>query len=139
MILYMAQPATCGILLLAVPLMGVAQQPNQSHKDTSRVFVVSDAKKPTKMVKPSYPESAKSAGIQGSVVIYVVIGKTGEVERVEPISGPKELWPATVDAVKQWLWEPFVFNGNPIRVRITATINFVLNASHPSKARPASQ
>jgi len=129
----MAQLATCGILLLALSLTGIAQEPNQSDRDTSRVFVVTDAKKPTKMVKPSYPDSARSAGIHGKVVTYIIIGKTGEVERVEPISGPKELWPATVDAVKQWMWEPFLLNGNPVRARTKATINFVLDTSHPSK------
>jgi len=134
----MPQLATIGVLFLTLPLTGAAQQPGQSDKDTSRVFVITDAKRPTKMVKPSYPESAKSAGIQGRVVTYVVIGKTGEVERVEPISGPKELWSATVDAVKQWTWEPFLFNGNPVRVRTKATINFVLDASHPSKSPPVS-
>ena len=139
MAISMAQLATLGILLLALPLTAVAQQPDQPDKDTSRVFVVSDAKKPMKMVKPSYPESAKSAGIQGQVVTFVVIGKTGEVERVEPISGPKELWSATVDAVKQWRWEPFLFNGNPVRVRTRTTINFVLDASHPSKSPPVSR
>ena len=134
----MAQLTTWGILLLALPLTAFAQKPDLSDKDTSRVFVVTDAKKPAKVVKPSYPESAKSAGIQGRVVTYVVIGKTGEVERVEPISGPKELWSATVDAVKQWTWEPVLFNGNPVRVRTKATINFVLDASHPSKSPPVS-
>ena len=137
--IHMAQLATWGILVLALPITVVAQQPGRSGKDTSRVFVITDAKKPTKMVKPSYPESAKSAGIQGTVVAYVVIGKTGEVERVEPISGPKELWSATVEAVKQWTWEPFLFNGNPVRVRTRTTINFVLDASHPSKSPPVSQ
>ena len=135
----MAQLVTWGILLLALPVTAVAQQPGQSDKATSLVFVATDAKKPTKMVKPSYPESAKSAGIQGRVVTYVVIGRTGEVERVEPISGPKELWSASVDAVKQWTWEPFLFNGNPVRVRTKATINFVLDASHPSKSPPVSK
>jgi len=134
----MPQLATIGVLFLTLPLTGAAQQPGQSDKDTSRVFVITDAKRPTKMVEPSYPESAKSAGIQGRVVTYVVIGKTGEVERVEPISGPKELWSATVDAVKQWTWESFLFNGNPVRVRTKATINFVLDASHPSKSPPVS-
>ena len=135
----MAQLATWGILVPALLLMGVAQQTNQHDKDASRVFVTTDAPKPTKMVKPLYPESAKSAGIQGRVVTYIVIGKTGDVERVEPLSGPKELWPATVDALKQWMWKPFLFNGNPTRVRTKATINFVLDASHPSKSPPVSQ
>jgi outer membrane biosynthesis protein TonB len=87
-----AQLATMGVLFLALPLMGGVQQSGQPDNDTLRVFVVTDAKRPTKTVKPSYPESAKSTGIQGRVVVDIIIGKTCEVERVQPISGPKELW-----------------------------------------------
>jgi TonB family protein len=134
----MSPLATIGVLFLALPIMGGTQQAGESDKDTSRVFVVTDAKRPTKTVKPSNPESAKSAGIQGKVVVDIIIGKTGEVERVQAISGPTELWSATVDAVKQWKWEPFLFNGNPIRVRTKATISFVLDASHSAKSRPVS-
>ena len=133
----MARLATIGVLFLVSPLMGGVQQSGQSDNDTSPVFVVTDAKRPTKTVKLLYPESAKSAGIQGRVVVDIVIGKTGEVERVQPISGPKELWSASVDAVKQWKWEPFLLNSNPIRVRTKATISFVLDASHSSKSLSA--
>lgn len=69
------------------------------------------------MVKPSYPESAKSAGIQGKGVVYVYIGENDSVYRMEPINGPKELWSVTTEAVKQWVWEPFIFSGNPVHVR----------------------
>ena len=126
----MAQLATWGLLLLAFPIIVCGQQSHRADKSTARVFVVCEAKRPTKMVKPSYPESAKSAGIQGRVVTYIIVGKTGEVEVVEPISGPKELWSTTVDALKQWIWKPFIVNGNPIRVRTKATVTFVLTASH---------
>ncbi|HZC22155.1 MAG TPA: TonB family protein [Candidatus Binatia bacterium] len=95
----MTQFATWGALFLALPLIGV-QQLGQSDRDTSRVFVVSDAKKPTKTVEPSYPALAKSAGIQGKVVVDIVVGRTGEVERARAMSGPEELWSAPVDAVK---------------------------------------
>jgi TonB family protein len=132
----MARPAAMGVLFLALPIIGVPQS-GQPENDTSRVFVVADAKRPTKTVQPLYPESAKSDGIQGTVVVDIVVGKTGEVERVQPISGPKEIWSASVDAVKQWKWEPFLLNGNPIRVRTKAMIRFVLDASHSLKSLPA--
>jgi TonB family protein len=135
----MTQSATWGVLVLALPLIGGVQQSAQPDSDTSRVFVVTDAKKPAKVVEPSYPESAKSAGIQGKVVVDIVVGKTGEVERVQVIGGPKGLWSATTDAVKQWKWEPFLFNGNPILVKTRATINFVLGASRSPKSPPVSR
>jgi len=133
----MPQLTTWGVLLLALPLMcGVQQSAKQI--DTSRVFVVSIEKKPTKVVQPSYPESAKLAGIQGTVVVDIIIGKSGEVESVQAVSGPKELRSAAADAVKQWKWEPFLLNGKEIRVRTKATINFVLDASRSTKSRPIS-
>ena len=139
MILDMTQFATWGALILALPLIGGVQQSGPSDRGTSHVFVVSDAKKPTKVVEPSYPESAKLAGIQGKVVVEIVVGKTGEVERAQAMSGPKELWSAAVDAVKQWKWEPFLFNGNPIRIRTKATINFILGTGRSPKSSPVSR
>ena len=69
------------------------------HAQEGIPFVSSD-KKPTKTVNPIYPESAKSAGIQGSVLLEVTIGKEGEIEVAHAIRGPAELRSAAIEAVK---------------------------------------
>src|SRR5271165_3911762 len=53
-------------------------------------------------VDPIYPPLARQARIQGTVVLRVILSKTGEVEHVELISGHPMLAPAAIEAVKQW-------------------------------------
>jgi TonB family protein len=112
-----------------------AQKAAERNTDVSTVRIVSVDKKPTKIVKPTYPESAKLAGIRGPVVLDIIIGKSGEVEMAQAISGPKKLWSAAIEAVKQWKWEPFLLNEKPIRVRTKVTVNFVLDTPRSTKSQ----
>jgi TonB family protein len=134
--LNMARLAVWIVICAAVPLCCSAQKAViVRDTDVSSVRYVSDVKKPTKLVTPTYPESAKLAGIQGSVVLDIVIGKSGEVENAQAISGPKELWSAAAEAVKRWKWEPVLLNEKPIRLRTKVTVNFVLEESHSPRPK----
>jgi outer membrane biosynthesis protein TonB len=72
--------------------MGQGSTANREANPAS-VPTVSIDKKPFKIVQPIYPEAAKVAGVHGPVVVDIVIGKNGAVERAQPISGPKSLGP----------------------------------------------
>src|SRR5579875_1124902 len=39
-------------------------------------------------VNPEYPADARANGVEGTVVLYVHVGKDGTVESAVPISGP---------------------------------------------------
>src|SRR5262249_747896 len=78
-------------------------------------------------VQSQYPADAKDARIQGSVVLGVVINKTGDVESVKLINGDPLLAPAAIDAVKQWKYRPYLLNGEPMVVETTATVQFTLS------------
>jgi len=104
-----------------------AQKGNAVHETgTSSIRVVSIDRKPTSVVQPIYPEAAKKTGVQGPVVLDIVIGKDGQVEMVRAISGPQKLRLAAAEAVKQWKWEPFLLNEKPIQVRTKVVVNFCL-------------
>jgi TonB family protein len=75
---------------------------------------------------PKYPVDAKKARIQGKVVLDAVIGKDGTVEKLEVLSGPKELQQSSLDAVRQWTYKPFLLNGDPVEVRTTITVIYSL-------------
>ena len=77
-------------------------------------------------VPPVYPVDAKKARIQGTVKLDAVISKTGEVEQLKVISGPKELQQSSLDAVRQWTYKPFLSNGSAVDVRTTVNINYTL-------------
>lgn len=74
-------------------------------------------------IPPVYPPEAKKARIQGKVVLEAVIGKEGHVENLKVVSGPKELQQSALDAVRQWVYKPYLANGAPVEV--TTTINVI--------------
>jgi TonB family protein len=78
----------------------------------------------THKVEPIYPDAARQANIQGVVVLDAVIGADGTVVDVRPISGPDELTPAAVDAVKWWRFQPYLVNGQAVRVKTTLALDF---------------
>lgn len=75
---------------------------------------------------PHYPVEAKQAHIQGVVKLYALIGRDGAVKELNVISGHPLLTPAAVEAVKQWVYQPTLLNGNPIEVETEIVVNFTL-------------
>jgi TonB family protein len=63
-------------------------------------------RKRTVKVDPTYPPEAKSKGVQGSVVLDVLITAAGDVKDVKVKEGPAELTQSAQDAVRQWKFEP---------------------------------
>ena len=77
--------------------------------------------------KPVYPVAAKEARIQGVVKLDAVIAQSGTVRQLEVISGHPLLVPAALDAVKQWVYQGTLLNGNPVEVSTQIDINFTLS------------
>jgi protein TonB len=78
-------------------------------------------------IEPTYPPIARSARIQGQVVLTAVISKAGVIENLTLLSGHPMLVPAALDAVKQWRYKPFLLNGEPVEVETTVTLTFQLS------------
>jgi TonB family protein len=78
--------------------------------------------------QPVYPESAKSAGVQGTVVLHAVVGMDGKPLSLRVMSSQvdPELARSAVEAVSQWRYTPTLLNGEPIEVDTTITVNFSL-------------
>jgi protein TonB len=77
-------------------------------------------------VPPVYPPDARSARIQGTVVLKALISPTGDVENLSLISGHPMLVQAAMDAVKQWKYRPYLLNGKAVTVETQITVNFTL-------------
>jgi TonB family protein len=75
-------------------------------------------------VDPIYPQAALQRSIQGVVVLRTVIARDGTVLELRPVSGPEELAPAAVDAVKWWRFRPYRVNGEPVEVETELAIEF---------------
>jgi periplasmic protein TonB len=78
-------------------------------------------------VQPNYPLPAKSARIQGEVVLTAIIGKDGCIQNLHVLKGAPMLVKAAMEAVEQWRYRPYLLNGNPVEVETQVTVNFVLS------------
>jgi beta-glucosidase len=77
--------------------------------------------------EPVYPDEAKAAKAQGSVVLYAIIGKDGSINKLDLIhSASPLLTQAALDAVKQWKYRPYILNGTPVEVETQITVVFTL-------------
>jgi protein TonB len=75
---------------------------------------------------PQYPSIAKSARVQGTVVVSATITKAGTVENLQVVSGPAMLRQAALDAVRSWKYKPYLLNNQPTEVQTTISVDFNL-------------
>lgn len=80
----------------------------------------------TKRVEPEYPADAKRLRIQGPVILDVLVGSDGAVQKVSPISGNRPLVDAATRAVQMWQFQPFLLNNQPQAFTTRLTIMFRL-------------
>jgi TonB family protein len=77
-------------------------------------------------VQPVYPESARQSRIEGVVVLDAIIDECGHVVELKPISGPTELVTASMTAVKQWEYRPYISSGQSVPVETQLRVSFKL-------------
>jgi protein TonB len=80
-------------------------------------------------VQPVYPPLARSARVQGSVVLSALISKAGIMENLRVLSGHPMLVAAAIEAVRQWRYRPYVLNAEPIEVETQITVSFSLTGN----------
>src|SRR5207237_758527 len=87
-----------------------------------------EAAKVLTKVQPVYPESAKAAGSQGTVVLHAVVGMDGKPLFLQVLNSQidPELARAAVEAVSQWRYQPTLLNDEPVEVDTTITVHFTL-------------
>ncbi len=81
-------------------------------------------------VRPQYPGPARSAHIQGAVVLQATIGKDGTIQNLHLLSGHPLLTQAAMDAVRQWRYRPYLLNNEPVEVDTTIQVNFMLSGAN---------
>ncbi len=99
----------------AVP--GIMAVPVESAEQAARLV---------RHVPPVYPALARQARIQGVVRINALIGKDGRVARLTLVSGHPLLAEAAQTAVKQWIYQPTLVNGEPVEVTTAIEVPFTL-------------
>lgn len=114
---------TYAILLLVLLGISVSQEtqtpPLQVKPDVATKRLITH-------LNPIYPMEARKNYIQGNVVLRATITPEGEVGRLQVVSGHPLLAQSAVDAVKQWKYQPFLLNGEPVAIETMITVIFRL-------------
>ena len=101
--------------------------PNQTHVPSHGELVHMDFE-PRALEKPPpiYPQVAKEAGVDGTVILNVLVCARGGVADARVSKSIPMLDAAALDAVTQWYWRPAEYLGQPIAVWTQAHVEFVL-------------
>jgi TonB family protein len=77
-----------------------------------------------KRVEPVYPKAALKANLSGIVKIVVITTIYGTVARARVFRGHPLLRKAALEAVKQWLFEPYITDGVPKPIKFMVIFKF---------------
>ena len=103
--------------------------PNSATPITRRVQLLSGeisghlVKKPF----PKYPAEAKAQGVQGMVIINAVISKEGYIQEPRVLAGPQLLQEPAMDAIRQWVYQPYLVDGDPVEIETQINVIFSLS------------
>jgi TonB family protein len=75
---------------------------------------------------PAYPAEAVAEGIEGEVVLDLVVGHEGELLELKVESGDPLLADAALGAVRQWKYKGTKLNGRPVEVKTDVHMKFRL-------------
>jgi TonB family protein len=76
-------------------------------------------------VEPEYTEEAKSAGLQGTVVLYAEVSPEGRAMNIRVVRGlGLGLDEKAIEAIRKWRFRPGTKDGSPIPVATTIEVNF---------------
>jgi protein TonB len=79
---------------------------------------------------PLYPDLARRARVQGTVVMMIVIQADGSVGEVEVVRAPDPVWgfdTAALQAVRHWRYTPALMHGLPVAVYAQVMVEFTLS------------
>ncbi len=78
-------------------------------------------------VPPTYPDIAREAGVDGTVLVQALVGKDGKVKDVRVQKSIPMLDASAIAAVKQWVFKPALSNNKPVAVWVAVPVRFTLH------------
>jgi periplasmic protein TonB len=88
-----------------------------------------DVKPPRELVRvdPIYSPIARTARVEGTVVIDAIIDEHGDVVHARAVSGPGLLVASALQAFMKWKYEPTYLDGTPVSIEMKVQVNFNLH------------
>lgn len=84
--------------------------------------------KPVQQAPMQFPKKLQDKGIEGYVVLSVLVNKTGNIERVKVIESkpPAVFDQAAIEGIRQWRFEPATYKGEAVTLWIRQKVRFEL-------------
>jgi len=98
--------------------------PPRGAPDPSAFVAVDDPAEPIYTVKAPYPDIARQAGVEGTVVVQALVGTDGRVRDTRILRSIPMLNGAAQDAVRQWRFKPASAGGAPVATWISVPMVF---------------
>jgi periplasmic protein TonB len=105
-------------------------RPSMPNLRRRRVIPVGGDVQAAKLIRkvvPGYPALARQARVSGIVRLVGIVATDGTVRNLQLISGHALLTQAALDAVKQWIYQPTLLNGQPVEVIAPIDVIFTLS------------
>jgi protein TonB len=79
-----------------------------------------------RQLSPRYPQQARDAKVEGTVVLEGVVGIDGKLQNLRVVRGDPRLIQSALDAAKQFRYKPGRLHGQPVESNTQISFNFSL-------------
>lgn len=95
--------------------------------DPTQVTVVDELPVSVHAPKPEYPDLARQAGVEGTVILQVLVNREGKVIEVILRRSSPMFDEAAEKAIRQWRFRPAILANQPVPSWVTIPVRFVLS------------
>ena len=106
------------------PSAAVAAPRNAAQPDPNAYVATDEAAEPIYTVPGNYPDIARQAGVEGTVVVQALVGTDGRVRDMRIVRSIPMLNGAALEAVRQWRFKPAATGGKPVAAWVSVPIPF---------------
>jgi protein TonB len=109
-------------------------EPPPGEPDIKPPPVIGGHLEPAELIKqtlPVYPPLARTARVEGVVVLEGTVNVNGSIENIHVVEGHAFLIDAALKAVKKWKYRPAILNGQPTPCPVTISVRF--NLKYPGE------
>jgi protein TonB len=111
----------------ANPPKVVVAPPDQDVPKFGEYVYVEELPEALVKVPPAYPDAAREAHVEGTVMIQALIGRDGMVKDTKVVKSVPGLDDAAASAVRQWQFKPAMAKGAPVATWVAIPVKFSIH------------
>jgi protein TonB len=113
---------------IGTPSNTVVEKPEYPERPDPKVFVALDElPKEVFSPKPEYPELARQANMEGTVILNVLVNREGRVQEIILVRSSPVFDEAAEQAIRQWRFRPAIMGHEAVPAWVHIPVRFVIN------------